>query len=90
VQDAALVVGGDTGLTYAGFATDTPTVALYGSTEPAWLVEEKCAAVCFHPMPCSPCLRRPKCVDYPCMQAITAEEVVETAAKLLQRCSAIV
>jgi len=89
VQDAALVVGGDTGLTYAGFATDTPTVALYGSTEPSWLVEEKCAAVCFHPMPCSPCLRRPKCANYPCMQAITAEEVVETAIKLIERCCVV-
>lgn len=86
VQDAALVVGGDTGLTYAGLATDTPTVALYGSTDPNWLVEEPCAAVCFHPMPCSPCHRRPKCKHYDCMQAITAEEVADTAAVLLQQC----
>jgi len=90
VQDASLVVGGDTGLTYAGFATDTPTVALYGSTEPTWLVEEPCAAVCFHPQPCSPCHRRPKCAHYDCMQAITVEEVVGTAVKLLQRHSVAV
>jgi len=85
VQDAALVVGGDTGLTYAGLATDTPTVALYGSTDPTWLAEEEFAAVCFHPMPCSPCHRRPKCKIYDCMHAITVEEIYTTAMRLLDR-----
>lgn len=85
VQDAALVIGGDTGLTYAGLATDTPTIALYGSTDPSWLAEECCATVCFHPMPCSPCARRPSCRQYDCMQAITVTEVVDTARMLLKR-----
>lgn len=85
VQDAALVVGGDTGLTYAGLATDTPTVALYGSTDPNWLAEEPFASVCFHPMPCSPCNRRPKCKIYDCMQAITIDEVYTTGMRLLKR-----
>ena len=85
VQHAALVVGGDTGVTYAGLATDTPTVALYGSTDPTWLAEEAFAAVCFHPMPCSPCIRRPKCKAYDCMQAITVEEVYTTGMRLLER-----
>jgi heptosyltransferase-1 len=82
VQDAALVVGGDTGLTYAGLATDTPTVALYGSTDPSWLAEEFCVAVCYHPQPCSPCHRRPKCANYDCMQAITPDEVLDAAIRL--------
>jgi heptosyltransferase-1 len=86
VQDAALVIGGDTGLTYAGLATGTPTVALYGSTDPTWLAEEPNTAVCFHPMPCSPCHRRPRCQHFDCMQAITVREVADTAAELLERC----
>ncbi len=88
VQDATLVIGGDTGLTYAGLATDTPTIALYGSTDPSWLAEEPYATVCFHPMPCSPCARRPVCRNYDCMQAITVEEVLDTARRLRKRQSA--
>ena len=87
VQDAALVVGCDTGLTYAGLATDTPTVALYGSTDPTWLAEEPYMALCFHPLACSPCHRRPHCpTRFDCMLAITAQEVADTAATLLDRC----
>ncbi|MHB9132189.1 MAG: glycosyltransferase family 9 protein [Armatimonadota bacterium] len=89
VQDAALVVGVDTGLTYAGLATDTPTVALYGSTDPTWLAEEPCTAVCFHPMPCCPCGKHPACKNFDCMVGITAEEVYDTASNLLQLCSRI-
>ncbi len=85
VQDAALVVGLDTGLTYAGLAVDAPTIALYGSTDPSWLAEEACATVCFHPLPCSPCGRRPTCQHYDCMQAISVEEVADTARRLLKQ-----
>ncbi len=85
VQDAAVVVGTDTGLSYAGLATGTPLVALYGSTDPTWLAEEDDTAVCFHPFPCSPCHRRPKCKDFDCMQAITAQEVADACATLLAR-----
>lgn len=85
IQDAAVVVGGDTGLTYAGFATETPTVALYGSTDPVWLAEEPGVTVLFHPMPCAPCRRRPTCKDYDCMQAITVDEVAEAVSALLTR-----
>ncbi|HOS44005.1 MAG TPA: glycosyltransferase family 9 protein [Armatimonadota bacterium] len=85
VQDAALVVGLDTGLTYAGLAVDTPTIALYGSTDPSWLAEEPCATVCFHPLPCSPCGRRPTCRQYDCMQAISVAEVADTVRRLLKQ-----
>ncbi len=84
VQDAALVIGVDTGLTYAGLSTDRPTIALYGSTDSSWMAEEPYTTVCFHPMPCSPCMRRPTCEGYPCMQAITVQEVIDTANVLLE------
>jgi heptosyltransferase-1 len=79
------VIGGDTGLTYAGFATDTPTLTLYGSTDPTWLAEEPNVSVCFHPMPCSPCHRKPTCKNYDCMHAITVEEVVDASMRLLEQ-----
>lgn len=85
VQDAAVVIGGDTGLTYAGLATDTPTVALYGSTDPTWLTEEAFATVCFHPYPCSPCHRRPTCQHFDCMQDISVGEVLDAVTMMLEK-----
>lgn len=85
VQEAELVVGLDTGLTYAGLACDVPTVAIYGSTESTWLAEEPCATVCFHPMPCSPCARKPVCQHYDCMAAVTVDEVLDAAKRVRRR-----
>lgn len=87
VQQSAVCVGTDTGLTYAALATNTPTVAIYGSTDPTWLAEEPNVAVCFHPMPCSPCGRRPSCTDFACLRAISPTEVADAACALLaQQC----
>jgi heptosyltransferase I len=86
VQKAAMVIGGDTGMTYTGLVTNRPTVVLYGSTDPGWLAEEPSVAICFYPMPCSPCRTRPKCKKYDCMQAITVQDVADTASDLLRRC----
>lgn len=82
VQDAAVVVGLDTGLTYAGLATDTPTVALYGSTDATWLTEEPHTVICMHPYACGPCDRRPTCTDYACMRAIAVDEVAAAVARV--------
>jgi len=77
IQDAAGVIGVDTGLTYAGMAVDTPTIALYGSTNADWLQAEPHTRVILRVMPCAPCGRHPVCRDYDCMQAITVEEVAD-------------
>lgn len=86
VQDAAAVVGVDTGLTYAGLATDTPTVALYGSTPSGWLTEEPSVTLIHHQFPCAPCRRRPSCgARFDCMRAITAQEVADMLEPRLHR-----
>lgn len=85
VQDAAIVVGCDTGISYVGLATHTPTVLLYGATDASWLADESQVAACFHPLPCSPCSHPRSCAHNQCMQAITAVEVADTAHLLLQR-----
>ncbi len=84
VQDATLVIGVDTGLTYAGLPTGTPTVVLYGASDPGWLTEEPATAICFHPLPCSPCLR-PTCANYDCMNALSEDEVYQTVTRLMAR-----
>lgn len=86
VQDAVGVVGVDTGLTYAGMPTDTPTVALYGSTDAHWLTEEPHTAIILHKRPCSPCGRHSSCQGrYDCMWAITVAEVAETLRSLITK-----
>ena len=84
VQDAEGVIGVDTGLTYVGASNDVPTVILFGSTLLQNLSQETCIAVCHHPMPCMPCGRHPTCADYPCMSAITVEEVAQALQQLIK------
>ena len=83
IQDAAGVIGVDTGLTYAGMAVDTPTIALYGSTSADWLREEPHTRVIAHAMPCAPCGRHPVCQGYDCMRAITVEEVADALRRTI-------
>jgi heptosyltransferase-1 len=89
VQDATVVIGVDTGFTYAGLATDRPTVVLYGSTPYEWLRDEPNVAVCVHPMECSPCKRHPSCTDYACMRAISVDEVVNTVQSMVEAMSCL-
>lgn len=84
VQGAVGVVGVDTGLTYAGMTRELPTIALYGSTDATWLVDEPNTVICYHKMPCSPCRRHPTCTHYDCMRAITVEEVVTALVEQLK------
>ncbi|MHB9025698.1 MAG: glycosyltransferase family 9 protein [Armatimonadota bacterium] len=83
VQDAALVVGCDSGLTYAGLTSAVPTVVLCGPTDPSFLVEEAQAAFCFHPHPCCPCAANASCTTCHCLHDISADEVANTACQLL-------
>jgi heptosyltransferase-1 len=82
--NAALVIGVDTGLTHMGFALGVPTIALFGATRPYLDTEGTPGRVLYHPRECSPCRRSPTCDDrFPCMGAITTDEVVVTMRGLL-------
>ncbi len=83
VQAADVIVGVDTGLTYAGLTANKPTVALYGSTTAEWLAEEPAATVCLHPYPCAPCHRHPICKNFDCMFDITINEVEDAIIKIM-------
>jgi heptosyltransferase-1 len=85
MKQAALVIGVDTGLTHMGFALSVPTVALFGATRPYLNTEGIPGTVLYHPLECSPCRRSPTCDDkFPCMRAITTDEVVQAARNLLE------
>lgn len=78
VSKAAFVVGVDTGLTHMGSAFCLPTIALFGSTCPYTDTRSPHTTVIYHPLPCSPCRRKPTCGgSHDCMQAITVKAVLQ-------------
>ena len=82
----AVVVSSDTGPLHIAVAVGTPVVGLYGSPDPdktGPFGEDN--TVLTADLPCSPCVNRPTCRDYPCMREIQPERVAEAVLNLLQR-----
>lgn len=85
ISKCPLFITNDTGTMHLAAAVKTPTVSIFGSTDPVrtgpWgeghIVLKK-------EVPCSPCLKR-ECPrgDYLCFEKITVEDVLKTAEKLL-------
>jgi len=83
IRRAELVIGVDTGLTHLGLAYDRPTVALFGSTLPYLETGTSRGLVLYHPLPCSPCRRRPTCGGaFTCMEMIGVPEVLSAAVRV--------
>ena len=77
-----LLVTNDSGLMHAAAALSVPLVALFGSTDPgATGPFTSRATVIRHLLPCTPCLKRTCETGYPCLTAISVDEVL-TAARL--------
>jgi heptosyltransferase-1 len=84
IRGSSLLVGVDTGLTHLGIAMRRPTLALFGSTLPYSDTGSDAARVLYHPLPCSPCHRRPTCGGaFTCMQLHSAEGILAAAQQLL-------
>ena len=75
-----LLVTNDSGLMHAAAALSVPQVALFGSTDPvATGPFSSQATVIHHSWQCNPCFKRTCEVGYPCLNAITVDEVVAAA-----------
>ena len=86
MKRSSLLIGVDTGLTHMGYALGTPTIALFGATRPYLDTDWMPGKVLYHPHECSPCRRDPTCDgDFTCMKAISTDEVLNSAAGLLER-----
>ncbi|MBC7807082.1 MAG: glycosyltransferase family 9 protein [Akkermansiaceae bacterium] len=89
IDDAALVVCGDTGPMHAAVALGTPYVALFGATSPAWYGPlAGHGTVLLHPVPCGPGDQK-RCANTGdkfllCMNLLTVEEVTDAALRLLE------
>lgn len=84
LQQAALVIGVDTGLTHIGIAVQRPVVALFGSTCPYLQGAESPLTVLYDALPCAPCKRHPSCDGrYDCLRGLTPLRVAAAARALL-------
>jgi heptosyltransferase-2 len=82
-----LLVTNDSGLMHAAAALGTPTLAVFGSTNPAATSPlGPRVRVVYHPVDCSPC-KKPVCPngDLKCLTAVSPEEVARAAGELLAR-----
>ncbi len=80
-----LFISNDSGLMHVAGALGIPTIAIFGSTNPATTspVGDR-SIVITRAVSCSPCLKKTCPTDFRCMDLIGADEVFETAKRLLQ------
>jgi heptosyltransferase II len=76
----------DTGTMHLSAHLGVPTIALFGSTEPALTGPIGAGhTVIRHHVECSPCFLRQCPIDFRCMNRITVAEVVDAVEKVLAR-----
>ena len=82
---ADLLVTNDTGPAHIGPAVGTPTLVIFGPTNPVTTRPfGPLGVVIRHPPDCAPCMLRDCPIDHRCMTAITPGEVFERARELMR------
>ena len=81
-----LLLTNDTGTMHLAALLGVPTVAIFGSTEPALTGPMgKGHIVLRHHVECSPCFLRECPIDFRCMKAVSVEEVRDAVMSILRR-----
>ena len=80
-----LVLCNDSGAMHVASVLDVPTVAIFGSTEPALTGPLGARTrIVRHHVPCSPCFLRECPIDFACMKSISPGMVIALAEGLLR------
>jgi len=89
LQRCRLFVGSDSSLLHIAAAMSTPTVSIFGPTNPEFFAPKgEKNIVIKSKADCSPCFtygKSPKCEDNICMKSIRAEDVLSVVNELLNR-----
>lgn len=89
LRTCRLLVTNDTGTMHLAAHLGVPTVAIFGSTEPALTGPlGACHRVLRHHVECSPCFLRECPLDFRCMKAVQTIEVVAAIEELLEGANA--
>jgi len=86
ISIADVLVTNDTGPAHIGAAVATPTLVIFGPTNPLTTRPYGPAGeIIRHPPDCAPCMLRDCPIDHRCMTAITPEEVFARTTQLIRR-----
>ncbi|MDR4497040.1 MAG: glycosyltransferase family 9 protein [Candidatus Scalindua sp.] len=86
LKKCSLYVGNDSGITHISAAVLTPTIAIFGPTDPAiWGVRGKSVRMVKSTVPCAPCSadERNLCKQQVCFEGITVEDVFAAVNSIL-------
>jgi heptosyltransferase-2 len=85
LEGADVAVTNDTGPMHLAAAVGTPTVAIFGSTSPAWTGPRgERHRIVRHPVPCAPCFRRDCRIGYLCLEGVGAPRVLGEVLAVLE------
>lgn len=88
IRIADVLVTNDTGPAHIGAALRTPTLVIFGPTNPLTTYPLSAQAeVIRHPPDCAPCMLRDCPIDHRCMTAISVEEVFQRALTMIEKSS---
>lgn len=86
ISVAQVLITNDTGPAHIGAALQTPTIVIFGPTNPLTTYPlSPNAKIIRQPPDCAPCMLRDCPIDHRCMTAISPEEVFQQATSLLLR-----
>jgi len=89
ISVADILITNDTGPAHIGSAVGTPTLVIFGPTNPLTTRPfAPNAEIIRHEPDCAPCMLRDCPIDHRCMTAISPEEVFARAAARMSRCRA--
>ena len=81
-----LFISNDSGMMHVAAALGVPTVAIFGSTNPATTSPPGRNHIIIHKdVACSPCLKTDCPTDFKCMDLIGVDDVYEAAVRMLKR-----
>ncbi|QSR87372.1 lipopolysaccharide heptosyltransferase II [Candidatus Methylacidiphilum infernorum] len=84
IYSSHLLLCNDSGAMHVGSLLNTPTIAIFGSTDPRRTAPiGGCFRVIYEKVQCSPCFLRRCPIDMPCMRAIKPQDVLHVCEELL-------
>jgi len=86
ISQCRLFLSNDSGLMHIAGALNIPTIAIFGSTNPATTSPAGNQSIIVrHEVSCSPCLKETCPTDFRCMELVSVEDVWKIAQEILRR-----